>query len=69
MKWISLGVGLLVGAVLGTSLVVFFSPVSGKELIESLKEGYAESWEIAQQAGEARKRELEAQYQTMKVRR
>jgi gas vesicle protein len=60
-KLISWGIGLLFGAVIGATLVVLFAPVSGKALIEGVKEGYEETLEEARQASEQRRIQLEAE--------
>lgn len=60
-KLISWTIGLAVGGLVGATLVVLFAPVSGKALIEGVKEGYAETLEEARQASEQRRIQLEAE--------
>lgn len=60
-KLLSWLIGLAFGALVGATLVVLFAPVSGKALIEGVKEGYAETLEEARQASEKRRLELEAE--------
>lgn len=60
-KLLSWAIGLAIGGLIGGTLVVLFAPVSGKALIESVKEGYAETLEEAREASEKRRIELEAE--------
>ena len=60
-KLISLAIGIGVGALFGAALVVLFAPVSGDQLVKSLKNGYAETMEEARNAAETRRQQLEAE--------
>ena len=60
-KLLSLGLGLLLGAVAGAVLVVLFSPQSGAALRDNLRESARETLDEARKAGQARRAELEAE--------
>lgn len=62
-------IGFAVGAALGATLVMLFSPVSGPELVGRLKQGWADTLAEARQANAARRAELEAQLRQMQQRR
>ncbi len=62
MSWL---IGFAVGAALGATLVVLFSPVSGPELVDRFRQGWAETLAEARQANAARRAELEAQLRAM----
>lgn len=58
LSWL-LGIGL--GSLAGVLLVMFFSPVSGQQLMAQLKKGWAASLAAAREANMARQAELEAE--------
>ncbi|MBE2268309.1 MAG: YtxH domain-containing protein [Anaerolinea sp.] len=66
-KLLSLLLGFTVGAIIGSLLVLVFSPVSGQKVVNALKAGYAETLDEARQASDQRKRELEAEYKRMRT--
>ncbi len=67
-KLISWLVGFAAGAALGVTLIMLFSPVSGPELVDRFRQGWAETLEEARRANSARRAELEAQLRTMQQR-
>lgn len=60
-KLISLAIGFVVGAAIGSALVLVFAPVSGSTLKRRLRAGYEETLEEARTAAEVRRKELEAE--------
>jgi gas vesicle protein len=62
-------IGFAVGAALGVTLVMLFSPMSGQELVGRLRQGWADTLEEARQANVARRAELETQLRQMQQRR
>lgn len=64
-KLISWLIGFGVGAALGATLIVLFSPVSGPELVARFKQGWAETMAEARRANAVRRAELEAQLRAM----
>ena len=67
-KLISLGIGFGIGALLGATVVLLFSPISGDALIKSLKAGYAETMEEARDAAANRRKVLEADLKVRQAR-
>jgi len=65
LSWIF---GLAIGAVVGIVLVSFFSPVSGDELRENLKDHYRDARVAAHNAAKERRAELERELETMRQR-
>jgi gas vesicle protein len=59
-----LGIGL--GAVAGVLLVTLFSPVSGREVRENLKDHYQNALDEARKASAAKRAELETELERMK---
>lgn len=60
-KLLSFVIGLMLGAMIGAALVMLFAPTSGAQLVDDIKRGYADTLDEARQAGEKRRRELEAE--------
>jgi gas vesicle protein len=60
-RLLGLVIGFIVGAALGATLVVLFSPVSGDQLVRSLKDGYTETMAEARSVSAQRRAELEAE--------
>ncbi len=58
-------IGLTLGAALGATLVLFFAPTSGEQLVNKLKAGWEETMAEARRASEQRRRELEAELAQM----
>lgn len=58
-KFLSVLVGLSIGAVIGALLAAFFSPVTADELQENLHTHYQRALEAGRQASEKRRAELE----------
>ncbi|MCA9915355.1 MAG: YtxH domain-containing protein [Anaerolineae bacterium] len=65
-KLLSFIIGLGAGIGSGMLLVTFFSPVSGDELRQNLRDHYQNALKAAQEASEAKRRELEAELETMR---
>ncbi len=65
-KLISLLIGFAIGAVLGGTLVLLFSPVSGKEVKDRLRDGVKETFDEARTASQTRRAELEAELAKMR---
>ena len=64
LSWL-LGVG--IGALFATALVVLFAPVSGPELRRNLRDGYTETMAEARRAQQQRKAELDAELSTLRA--
>ncbi len=58
-KFLSLLVGLSIGAVIGALLATFFSPVSSDEFQANLKSHYQRALEAGREASARRRAELE----------
>lgn len=67
-KLYSFLVGIGLGASAGAVLIALFSPVSGPEFINRLKEHYAEAMTAARDAAAQRRAELEAELAEMQKR-
>jgi len=61
-------VGLLLGAAVGVIFVTLFSPVSGDELRENIKDHYQDAKTAAFKAAKERRAELERELETMRQR-
>lgn len=66
-KLVSLALGFGLGAAIGATMVMLFSPTSGEELVENIKRGYAETMAEARQASALRRAELETQLAQMRA--
>lgn len=66
-KLVSLALGFGLGAAIGATMVMLFSPTSGEELVENIKRGYAETLAEARQASALRRAELETQLAHMRA--
>ncbi|MGJ3237193.1 MAG: YtxH domain-containing protein [Anaerolineae bacterium] len=64
-RLISLLVGLGLGTTVAVIIVTLFSPFSGEELRENLKEHYQDALEAARKASEAKRQELEQELAEM----
>ncbi|MDX1991701.1 MAG: YtxH domain-containing protein [bacterium] len=62
-------IGFTIGAGIAVVLVALFSPISGEEVVQRLREGFRETMAEAKQASENRRRELEAELAQMQGRR
>jgi len=58
--------GLLVGALVGVGAVLLFSPVSGEELRQSIRERIDYVLEKGRQAGESRREEMSSHFESLK---
>ncbi|MCC7207190.1 MAG: YtxH domain-containing protein [Anaerolineae bacterium] len=56
------GVGLLVGAAVGSALVMLVTPVSGDDIRKRLKGHLNDARDAAKQAAETMRKDLEAEY-------
>ena len=65
LSWL---VGMGLGAAAGVIFVTLFSPVSGDELRENLKEHYKDARVAAHKAAKERRAELERELETMRQR-
>lgn len=61
--------GFALGAALGLTLVMLFSPVTGQEIIDRVRQGWAETLEEARRANAERRAELEARLREMQQRK
>lgn len=66
-RLLSLFVGLAMGVGSAIAFVTLFSPVSGEELRENLKEHYENAKDAARSASEAKRKELEAELAAMRA--
>lgn len=66
-KIISLTLGFGLGAAIGATMVMLFSPTSGEQLVENIKRGYAETMAEARKASALRRAELEAELARMQA--
>jgi len=58
--------GLLVGVLVGVGVVLLFSPVSGEELQQSIRERIDYVLEEGRQAAESRREEMSNQFESLK---
>lgn len=65
-KLLSFIIGLGMGIGTGMLIVTLFSPVSGTELRQNLRDHYQNALKAAQEASEAKRRELEADLEQMR---
>lgn len=66
-RLLSLFIGLGAGAIVAIIFVTLFSPVSGEELRENLKEHYDNALDAARKAAEAKRKELEDELAEMQA--
>jgi gas vesicle protein len=66
-KLLSLVIGFALGAAVGATMVVLFTPTSGEELVDNIKRGFAETMAEARQASALRRIELEAELATLRT--
>lgn len=65
-KFFSFTAGAICGVLIGATVIVLFTPVSGEELLTNLKNRWEEALEEGQKAMEARQQELETQFEMLK---
>jgi hypothetical protein len=68
-KIVSWVLGLSAGVALGTLIIAFFVPTTSQEIRRRLRKGYQDALDVARQAQEQRRVELEQQLATMQKRR
>ena len=62
-KFIGWVAGFIIGGIAGAVVAILFAPFSNKEPARRLKEHYHESWNMAREAGQQRRDELEQELQ------
>ncbi len=67
-KLLSLIVGFTLGATIGATLVMLFTPASGTQLTQRLKQSYQEALAASRQAAALRRAQLEAELAAMQQR-
>jgi gas vesicle protein len=65
-KVLSFIIGLSLGIGVGVLVVTFFSPVSGSEVRQNLRDHYQNALKAAREASEAKRKELEADLEQMR---
>jgi gas vesicle protein len=67
-KVLSLAIGFGLGAAVGATMVVLFSPTSGEEFVANLKRGFQETLAEAREASATKRLQLEAELSAMRTR-
>jgi gas vesicle protein len=66
MRSLIMILGLLLGAAVGAGLMLLFTPLSGEQVQQWVRDRVQEIAEEGRRAGEARRQELTAQFETLK---
>jgi len=65
-RFLSLVMGLGLGAAVGVAVVSFFAPTAGDQFVRQLKQGWNETMDEARKASQQRRLELEAELARMR---
>jgi gas vesicle protein len=66
MRFLKVVLGLLLGAAVGVGLMLLFTPLSGEEAQQWIRDRVQQTLEEGRKAGQARREELTAQFEALK---